>query len=339
MKVSENQLVNALDAASPAMRLYLFHGPDESGAADYAARLGRALGADAEKVAIEGSSLKGDPGRIVDEARSLALFGGRRWILVSGAGEDALEAVQLLLAEPRVEHPVVLIAPSIRGKGKLVEFAVAQPAAMSFACYVPDGANADRMIAAIAREHGLRPTQSAARRLMSASNGDRAVIAREVEKLALYLDAAADRPRELDDGTLDALGAELGDAQMSDVVDAALEGRVRDIARELGRFADSGGAAIPLLRQTVRKLMNLAAMRAEVDGGKPAAAVVKARHVHFREAPNTLRQVERWKSADIAAAIDRLRRAERALMSAGGAGEILSDVAITETTRSAARAR
>ena len=52
-----------------------------------------------------------------------------------------------------------------------------------------------------------------------------------------------------------------------------------------------------------------------------------------------IRQVQRWKSTDIAAAIDRLRRAERALMSAGGAGEILSDVAITETTRSAARAR
>lgn len=339
MKASENQLVNALDAASPAIRLYLLHGPDESGAADYAARLGRALGADAERVAIEGSSLKGDPGRMVDEARSLALFGGRRWILVSGAGEDALEAAQMLLAEPSVEHPVVVMAPNVRGKGKLVEFAVAQPAAMSFACYVPDGANAERMVAAIAREHGLRPTQAAARRLMTGSNGDRAVIAREIEKLALYLDAAADRPRDLDEDVLDALGAELGDAQMSDVVDAALEGRVRDIAGELRRFTESGGAAIPLLRQFVRKLMTLAAMRAEVESGKPAAAVVKTRHIHFREVPGTIRQLERWKSADIATAISRLRRAERALMSAGGAGEILSEVAIAETTRAAARAR
>ena len=339
MKASENQLVGALDAASPAIRLYLLHGPDESGAAEYAARLGRALGADAEKVAIDGSSLKGDPGRIVDEARSLALFGGRRWILVSGAGEDGLEAAQLLLAEPQVEHPVVFLGPGLRGNGKLVEFTIAQPAAMSFACYVPDGANADRMVAAIAREHGLRPTPNAARRLMSASNGDRAVIAREIEKLALYLDAAVDRPRELDEDALDALGAELGDAQMSDVIDAALEGRVRDIARELGRFAESGGAAIPLLRQFVRKLMNLAAMRAEVDAGAEPTATVKKRRLHFREEASTLRLLQRWRAGEIATAIDRLRRAERALMSAGGAGEILSDVAITETTRAAARAR
>ncbi|HEX4695366.1 DNA polymerase III subunit delta [Sphingomonas sp.] len=339
MKASENQLVSALAAASPSIRLFLLHGPDEAGAADYAARLGRALGADAEKVAIDGSSLKGDPGRMVDEARSLALFGGRRWILVGGAADDALEAARMLLAEPQVEHPVVMIGPGLRTSSKLVQFAIAQPAAMSFACYVPDGANADRMVVGIAREHGLRPTQRAVRRLMAASGGDRAVIAREVEKLALYLDAAADRPRELDDDALDALGADLGDTQMSDVVDAALEGRVQDIARELGRFADSGGSAIPLLRQIVRKLMTIAAMRAEVESGADAIATVKKRRLHFREEASTIRLVQRWRSSEIAAAIERLRRAERGLMSASSAGEILSAVAITETTRRAARAR
>ncbi len=339
MKASENQLVNSLDTAAAAVRLYLLHGPDEAGAMDYALRLGRALGADAEKVAMEGPALRGDPGKLVDEARSLALFGGRRWIVVANAGDESLEAAQLLLAEPQVEHPVVMIGPGLRTTSKLVQFAIAQPAAMSFACYIPDGANADRMVVGIAREYGLRPTPTAIRRLMAASGGDRSVIAREMEKLALYLDAATDRPRELDDEALDALGADLGESQMSDVVDAALEGRVHDIARELARFADSGGAAIPLLRQIVRKLMTLAAMRAEVDAGKQPSAVVKARRVHFREEPGMIRQVQKWKSPDIAAAIDRLRRAERQLMAPGGAGELLSDVAITETTRAAARMR
>ena len=214
MKASENQLVTSLDAASPAIRLYLLHGPDEEGAASYAARLGRALGADAEKVAIDGPALKSDPGRIADEARSLALFGGRRWILVGGAGDDALEAARLLIAEPRVEHPVVMLGPGLRTTSKLTQFAIAEPAAMAFACYVPDGASADRMVAAIAREHGLRPTLNAARRLMTASNGDRAVIAREVEKLALYLDAAADRPRELGR----AVGLELLDKGAAEII-------------------------------------------------------------------------------------------------------------------------
>lgn len=339
MKASENQLVQALDAAAPAIRLYLLHGPDEAGAADHAARLGRALGADAERVAIEGSVLRSDPGRVVDEARSLALFGGRRWVLVSGVDDHAVEGARMLLAEPRVEHPVVLIGPGLRAASKLVQFAIAAPAAMSFACYVPDGAAADRMVAGIAREHGLRPTPAAARRLLAAANGDRAVIAREVEKLALYLDAATDRPRELDNDALDALGAELGEAQISDVVDTVLEGRVQDIAGELARFGESGGQAIPLLRQVVRRLMTLAAMRSEVDAGKQAAAVVKARRVHFREEAGTIRLLQRWRAADIAGAVDRMRRTERALMATGGAGDVLADDAIAETTRRAARLR
>lgn len=329
----------ALDAASPSVRLYLLHGPDESGAAALADRLGRALGSDAEKVAIDGSALKGDPGRVTDEARSLALFGGRRWIMVSGVGDDALTAAQMLIAEPQVEHPVVMIGPTLRNTSKLVQFAIGESAAMSFACYIPDGANAERMVANIAREQGLRLVGDVARRLIAATGGDRAVITREVEKLALYLDAALDRPRDLDGDALDALGADLGDSQMSDVVDAAIEGRVRDIGRELGRFADAGGSPIPLLRQAVRKLLTLAAIRAEVEAGAQPAAAVKKRRLHFREEPGMIRLVQRWRPADIAAAIARLRRAERALMSASGAGDLLSEVAIAEVTRAAARMR
>lgn len=339
MKASENQLVTALDAASPAIRLYLLHGPDESGAAAFAERLGRALGAAAEKVAIEGGVLKGDPGRVTDEARSLGLFGDRRWILVTGVGDDALASAQTLIAAPTVEHPVVMIAPSLTKSSKLVQFAIADPAAMCFACYVPDGANAERMVAGIAREQGLRPVGEAARRLVTASNGDRAVIAREIEKLALYLDAAPDRPRDLDGDALDALGADLGESQMSDVIDAAIEGRVRDIGRELARFAESGGVPIPLLRQAVRKLVTLALIRADVDSGTQPMAAVKKQRVHFREEAMMARLAQRWRSPDIATAIDRLRQAERAMMSAAGAGEVLADVAIEQVARAAARMR
>ena len=94
--------------------------------------------------------------RLVDEARSLTLFGGRRWILVSGAGDETLEAAQLLIAEAQVEHPVVILGPGLRTTSKLTQFAVGEPAAMSFACYIPDGANAERMVVGIAREQGLR---------------------------------------------------------------------------------------------------------------------------------------------------------------------------------------
>ncbi len=276
MKASAAQIRAAVDAPKPDTRLYLFHGPDEAGASELAARLARALGPEAERIDVDMKALRDQPGRLADEAASLSLFGGVRYVRVSGIEEGAAEAVTLLLGAERAGSPVVAIGPGLKASGKLVKMAIAAPSAMAHACYVPEGADAARLASTVAREYGLRLTGDVPQCLASASGGDRAILAREIEKLALYLDAASDRPRDLDGDALDALGAELGENQMSDVVDAAIEGRVRDIGRELGRFLDAGGSPIPLLRQVVRKLMLLAAIRAEVDGGaQPAAAVKK----------------------------------------------------------------
>ena len=67
------------------------------------------------------------------------------------------------------------------------------------------------------------------------AGGDRAVLSREIEKLALFLDAAPDRPHDLDDGALDAIGADLGEAETSRVVDAVIGGQTAALGAELGQ--------------------------------------------------------------------------------------------------------
>ncbi len=84
MKASAAQIRAAVDAPNPATRLYLLHGPDESGAAELAARLARALGPDAERVDLDMKALREQPGRLADEAASMSLFGGARYIRVTG---------------------------------------------------------------------------------------------------------------------------------------------------------------------------------------------------------------------------------------------------------------
>ena len=63
---------------------------------------------------------------------------------------------------------------------------------------------------------------------------------RELEKLALYLDAAPDRPREPDDAALDAIGADLGDAEMARAIEAAIDGRPDVLGGELARLDEAG---------------------------------------------------------------------------------------------------
>ena len=329
----EPQLLAALRKADPAVRLYLFHGPDESAAHAYADMLLQALGVGAERVSIESPQLRGDPGRLTDEARSLALFGGRRMLLLTGAGEDALAAVELLLASDGVEHPAVLIGPGLKSTGKLVKLAIAHPAAMAQGCYLPEGDKADALVVALARAEGLRATPGAARRLAQAAGGDRAVMAREIEKLALYLDAAPEHPRELDDAALDAIGADLSDGDIGPMVEAMLAGRAAELGAKLAQLRERGASMIPLFRALVRRLMTLAEIRAAIDSGDRADDAAKRAGGFWREVDSNAAAVRRWRADQLSVAITALRQAERAQMDSHGPGEVAGDCAILALAR------
>lgn len=337
MKANANQIRTALDRPGPDTRFYLLHGPDDAGARALAAQLARALGNEAERIDLEPATLRSDPARLADEAASMSLFGGVRFVRVEGMGEESLDAVQALLDSPRAGNPVVAIAPNVKASGKLVKLAIASPAALSFACYVPEGADAERLVEQMAREHGMRLAAGSASHLVAASGGDRAVMARELEKLALYLDAGPDRPRELDAVALEAVGADLGEGELSAAIEAVIDGKVADLAAELARLAAGGISPVPLLRQLVRRLMTLAELRGEVDAGSGAAAVVERNNVFFKERAATQRALRRWPSAKLAEAIVRARAGERAIMAANNPGNIMAEQALTGIARLAAR--
>ncbi len=339
MKVNANQLRQALDSANPAIRLYLLHGPDESGARDLALRLGRAMGPDAERVDLDGAALKNDPGRLAAEAASLSLFGGARHIRVSGVGEESHDALALLLEADRAGNPVVALGPALKASGKVAKLAIAAPNAMSFACYLPEAADADRLAAAIASEHGLRTTGGTAARLFAAAGGDRAILTREVEKLALYLDASPERPALLDDDAIDAVGADLGEAEISRAIDAAIAGDSATLGAELARLGEAGVSPIPMVRSLVRRLMTLAELQAEVAAGASIASVIEGPRVFFKEKASTGRALRQWNSIKLSGAIDHLRQAERAMMGSATAGSVLAEAACLAVARAVQRKR
>ena len=337
MKANARDIRSALERPSPDIRLYLLHGPDGSATAELAAVLAKAMGPDAERVDLEGAVLRSDPARLADEAASLSLFGGARHIRVSPAGEECLDAFTTLLEADHAGNPVVALAPTVKSTAKIVKLAIDSRRAMAFAAYEPSAADLERLAASMARDHGLRPGGTAAARLAASCGGDRAVLAREIEKLALFLDAAPDRPHDLDDGALDAIGADLGEAEMSQVVDAVVTGHTAVLGAELGRLSEAGTSPIPWLRLLARRLMTLAEMKAEIDAGASQDTVFKRYRVFFREEASTAQALRRWNPAMLSTALTRVRHAERAVMSSGNAGSVLAEHALTELTRGVER--
>ena len=338
MKANAAQIARAVAAPSSDIRLYVLHGPDEAGAAALAATLGRALGGAAERVDVAGAQLRGQPGLLAEEAASLSLFGEKRWVRGLPVGDESTEAATLLLRAPRAEHPVVLIAPTLKATSKLVKLAIAEPGAMAFACYVPEGRDAERMVTTAAQELGMRCGDGVPARLAAATGADRAVLARELEKLALYLDAAPDRPATLTEDVLDACGAALEEGDTGPVIAAAVCGDGAALAAALSRFERAGQSGVPLMRQLARRLMLLAELRGAVDGGEGVDAAMERQRVFFKEKPATAAALRRWTGPGLQTALVRVRAAERRLMDGQGAGEVLAQgEAVTIARLAAAR--
>lgn len=337
MKADARRIGAALDRPAPDIRLYLLHGPDEAAAAELAGRLGQAMGSGAERVDLDGATLRSDPARLVDEAAALSLFGTARYVRVSGVGEESVSAIEALLATTVAGNPVVALAPGVKTTGKLVKLAVESPQALAHGCYVPSGAEAGRLVTSVARDHGLRISPAAAIRLAEAAAGDRAVITREIEKFALYLDAEVDRPATLDDAVLDAVGADLGEHEVARAVAALINGDAAVLALELTRLAEAGTSPILWLRQITRRLIALADMRGSLDRGDRLDAVLMQHRVFRREEESTARALRRWTGSMLSEAIARLRAAERAVMAPGNAGHVLAERSALDLARRVAQ--
>jgi DNA polymerase-3 subunit delta len=340
VKVKEAQISRALDNPDGAVRLYLLYGPDDAGSRALAARLDRSMGSDAERIDLDGATLKDDPARLADEAASISLFGGRRYIRVIG-GDECTAAVASLLEATITGDPVVLVAGALKPTSTLLKRALDDPHVMGCASYKAEGSSADDLAVNLGRTHGLRLTRAAAHQLASSCLGDRAILEREIEKMALYLDAAPDRPRDCDIDVIDIIGAGLGEVDTSAVVDAMMSGNLGVLAHEINVMSEGSAGAIPILRGISRRLLLLARLRAEVDSGKSAGAVIASvgKALFFKEKDAVAVQLSRWDSTRLQTAANRIFEIEQAIKKTRTAGEVLALNELTAIGRVAERLR
>lgn len=316
MKAARGSIPRGLDSPDPNVRLYLFHGPDEGQSQAHGTRLLKALGA--SKQALAGSTVRSDPAALVDAAGAISLFGDRQAIWIQPAGEEIAEAVEALLGASASENPVVAIAGTLRKTSGLLKTAEAHPLALAHASYAPEGRSAEAMVAELARTEGLRPEPGVAARIADACDNDQRIAAQELAKLALYLDASSDRPRDLDHDALDAVGAEMS-GDFLRIADLALAGELQELAEELTRLPPGGNEAIPILRSVQRRLMMMAPLRARVERGeRPDAVLTSAgKSLFWKDKPLVQKLLRQWDAAGLARVAERTGALERDIMLAG----------------------
>ncbi|MEA3064278.1 MAG: polymerase subunit delta [Sphingomonadales bacterium] len=340
MKAKRPEMERALRNPS-AWRFFLLYGPDEAGSQSLVRLAAAGAGEQAERVDLSGAELRGDPARLADEAASISLFGGARYIVVQPAGDECLAAVEALLQAPAAGNPVLLLAGALKPASKLLKLALAEPAALALASYAPEGQEAERLVLEMARAEGLAVRPDVARRLADACAGNRAILALELQKLALYLDAAPDRVKPLDHEALDAVGAAAEEGDLSRLVDSVGSGNAAMLEAELLRLAGEGVEGIPLIRAVLRRMSLLSRLRAQVERGNSPDAVMAShgKSLFWKEKDAIGRQLSRWRPEALARSVSRLLEAERQVKAPGGLGPRAVDEELFAICRQAARLR
>ena len=341
MKADKRQIERALDHPDAAIRCVLLYGPDEAASQLLADRLGKAVGAAAERIDLDGPALARDAARLADEAASSSLFGGARWIRVRANGDEVLDAVEALLTASQAGNPVAVVTGALKPTSKLLKLALASPAMLAFASYLPDAREVIPLVTAMASGLHLRLGPDEAQRLFDAAAGDRAIIARELEKLSLFLDAEVGSVATVTSEALALLGAGEGETSSGTLIDAVLTGQNRAAVDELRGIADAGEHGIPLVRAMLRRLLQLAMLRSEADRSNLVEVMngPSARSLFWKDKPVVEAELKRWSSTDLSMLIERITAAQSSLLESGGAGAVLASQELLTVTRAAAGRR
>jgi DNA polymerase-3 subunit delta len=313
MKAAKGSIFRSVDEPDPKVRFYLFHGADEAQSTALGDRLANAL--KATKQAVAPGALRGDPALLADEAGAIDMFGGAKIIWIQPAGDEIVASAEALLGAAACESPVVAIAGRLTKSSKLLKLADEHPLALSHVSYELDARDAERLVADLARAEGLRPQPGIAARIAESCSNDRRMMVQELAKLALYLDASPNSPKDLDRQTLDAIGADLGGDFLA-LADLALAGDSRSLGVELAHLESSGRDAIPVIRSLQRRLQMFAPIRARIDSGEQPQAVMTSlgKSLFWKDKPLVEKLIASWDSAGLARVMERSGALERQLM-------------------------
>ncbi len=281
---------------------------------------------------LDGDVLAGDPARLVDEARTMPMFGGRRLIWIRAGEKPIAAALQPLLASPPEAATIVVEAGDLKKNAALRTDAERSGAAAVIPCYADGEAEVKRLISDEARQAGLQVEPAALTLLAQLLGGDRAASRAEIRKVCLYCHGQA----AITVADVEAVAGDSLDLGVDEIVDAAAGGRP-DILDGLLLRAEAGGLAVHQIMAAMnRHFLALHKARLSIDDGQPARFAVERFEppVFFRRKAAVERQLGLWTTERLNRTIARLAEATyetraKSKLSAAIASRVLMSIATT----------
>jgi len=307
--IKAHEAARTLARLDPAWRLFLLYGPDTGLVAERADALARANVDDASDpfllVRMSGDAIAADPMKLVDEANTIGMFGGRRAIRVSATTRPLLAAVEPLLAAPSQDAVVIVEAGDLQRSNPLRAACERARSALAVPCYPDNARDLATLVDETLRAAGKSIDRPARELLTGLLGSDRQTSRRELEKLILYL---GDEPTVREEH-IEAVIGDSAQREQDALVDAVFAGRLPTLDLALAKLWGEGTDNGVLLAAVLRQALVLLKARQLVDGGRNVKDAVSGMRLPYPRIATTEAALNVWSTPNLTEAVSTLGQA------------------------------
>ena len=320
----------------------LVYGPDEGLIRERLDLLTKSVVADIRDpfnvVEFTADQLKENPSRLMDEAQSISMLGGRRVIRVRDAADGMEGSIKDVLAALRPgDNFILLEAGELSPRSKLRDLFEKAENAAAIPCYVEDERDIGRVIGDSLRAAGFSFSSDAATYMAANVIGDRAIARSEVEKLITYIG------KDKKNITIDDVIACVGNSaalSLDDLARHVASGQFAEADRILTYVLSEGLPAVTVLRTLQNHFLRLHITKARMQKGESMeAAMMKLRPAVFFKVKSAFEsQLNGWSLGQMEQALALLAGVEAKCKQTANEPQTLCSRAILSLSQIGARA-
>lgn len=303
-----NEADSFIARPDPARPVVLIYGPDAGLVHERAEALIRVSVDNPNDVfsliRIDGDELSGNPYRLVEEASTVPMFGGRRAIWVRAGSRNIAPAVEAVINAPSPDCRIVIEAGELRKTSPLRAICEKAKNAAAIACYPDEERDIARVVDDELKRAGLGIAPDARAALLPFLGGDRQATRNEVRKLALYVHG---RDRIAVEDVM-AVVADASAVALDNVIDAAFAGRPAEVESHFAKARGEGTHPGAIVSAALRHLASLHRMRVAIEDGQSVMGAVEGARppIHFRRKGAIEAALRAWTAATLGDAMQAL---------------------------------
>ena len=312
------------NASIDRIRAVLIYGPDAGQVDEYCDRAVEKLGIEKDNLfSLDSDDLREKQDALFAEACSPSMFGGRKMVIISNAGDSDARQISDLISHSGLCATVIVTAGDLRAGGGLRTLFEGGDDIAALACYTDD---ARTLAALIQRElfaAGITQIKPDAMTYMTTHlGGDRGITRGFLTKIALYVDDK--KIVDIDD--VEKCLPDTAAADTDEFLYSLTAGHIHQTMTALDRLLYDNAEPNMLVRMLDNHFKKL--LTAVVDGQMP--------RLFWKVADKFNTAVKIWPATEISSVLVRLNELEKQLRTTGMPGDImLRDFALKLAVRAA----